>query len=103
MSLSGLCRLEDVTLLSRPAHSYCLQSQSSTISYDKTIITKLQIGKMGYFALAIRDTIHVTKAVKGQAVANFLADHSVSISSKLYDDLPDEVAEVCTTYAPSEE
>jgi len=28
------------------------------------------------------------KAIKGQAVADFLADHAVTESSKLYDDLP---------------
>ncbi|XP_020243371.1 uncharacterized protein LOC109821605 [Asparagus officinalis] len=35
------------------------------------------------------------KAVKGQAVVDFLADHLVSGLSKLYEDLPDEVAESC--------
>jgi len=34
------------------------------------------------------------KAIKGQVVANFLADHPVPGTSKLYDDLPDEIAEV---------
>ena len=34
------------------------------------------------------------KAIKGQAVADFLADHPVLGTSKLYDDLPDEIAEV---------
>ena len=40
------------------------------------------------------------KAVKGQVVADFFADHSILGSSKLYDDLPDEIVEVCTTHAP---
>jgi len=34
------------------------------------------------------------KAIKGHVVADFLADLSVSRTSKLYDDLPDEIAEV---------
>ena len=37
------------------------------------------------------------KAVKGQAVADFLAEHPDSRVTKLYEDLPDEVAEVCLT------
>jgi len=37
------------------------------------------------------------KAVKGQAVANFLAEHSNPRATKFYEDLPDEVAEVCLT------
>ena len=36
-------------------------------------------------------------------MADFLADHPASGSSKLYDNLSDEVAEVFTTHAPSEE
>ncbi|XP_020270775.1 uncharacterized protein LOC109845958 [Asparagus officinalis] len=37
------------------------------------------------------------KAIKGQAMVDFLADHPVSESSKLYEDLADEVAEACAT------
>ena len=37
------------------------------------------------------------KAVKGQALADFLADHPVPGTSKLYEELPDEVAETCVT------
>ena len=37
------------------------------------------------------------KVVKGQAVADFLAEHPDSRATKLYEDLPDVVAEVCLT------
>ena len=37
------------------------------------------------------------KAVKEQAVADFLAEHPYLRATKLYEDLPDEVAEVCLT------
>jgi len=37
------------------------------------------------------------KAVKGQAVADFLAEHPDSRATELYEDLPDEVAELCLT------
>ena len=43
------------------------------------------------------------KSVKGQAVADFLADHLVIESSKFYEDLPDEVAEACMTQASFED
>ena len=33
------------------------------------------------------------KAVKGQALAEFLAAHSISEKSKLHEDIPDEVFE----------
>ena len=42
------------------------------------------------------------KAIKGQAVADFLADHPVPQTSKMYEDLPDEIAEVCMTQASFE-
>ena len=35
------------------------------------------------------------KAVKGQVVAGFLAEHPDPSTTKLYGDLPDEIAEVC--------
>ena len=37
------------------------------------------------------------KAIKGQALADFLADHPVLESSKLYEDIPDEIPEACMT------
>ena len=36
------------------------------------------------------------KAVKGQSVADFLAEHPDPRATELYEVLPDEVAEVCT-------
>ena len=35
--------------------------------------------------------------MKGQAVADFLAEHLDPKATKLYENLPDEVAEVCMT------
>ncbi|XP_020262271.1 uncharacterized protein LOC109838221 [Asparagus officinalis] len=55
------------------------------------------IQKMRHYL--VDQTTHVIskKVVKGQALINFLADHPVSESSKLYEDLPDEVAEASIT------
>ena len=43
------------------------------------------------------------KAIKGQVVVDFLADHPVPGASKLYDDLPNEIAEVNLINASSKE
>ena len=43
------------------------------------------------------------KAIKGQVMADFLADYSVPGGSKLYDDLPDEIVEINKTHVSSEE
>jgi len=53
MSSSGIHRPEYATLPSGLVHSRHLQSQSFAIPHDMTSIAKLQIDKMGYFALAI--------------------------------------------------
>jgi len=37
------------------------------------------------------------KAVKGQVMADFLAEHPDPWATKFYEDLPDKVAEVCLT------
>ena len=103
MSLIGLHHLEDATLSCGPAHSCHLQSQSSKIAHDKTLVAKWSIGKIGFIALAIRDVIYVTKAIKGQTMANFLAEHLDLRSIKLYEDFPDEMAEVCMTQTSFEE
>ena len=43
------------------------------------------------------------KVIKGQAVANFLAEHPDPRTTKLYEDLPDEIAEVYMTQMSLEE
>ena len=43
------------------------------------------------------------KAIKGHAIADFLADHPIPESSKLYEDLPDEITEACMIHASSED
>ncbi|XP_020249430.1 uncharacterized protein LOC109826820 [Asparagus officinalis] len=47
----------------------------------------------------VGQTIHLMpqKVVKGQVLADFLANHPVSDSSRLYEDLPDKVAEAYVT------
>jgi len=43
------------------------------------------------------------KAIKSQAMANFLADHPVLGTSKFYDNLPDKITEVNLINVSSEE
>jgi len=58
---------------------------------------------MGHITLLIRDAIHATKAVKGQSVTDFLIEHLDLRTTKLYEDLPDELAEVYMTQTSFEE
>ena len=53
--------------------------------------------KMGHIALPIRDAIPATKSCEGTAVADFLGKRLDPRTIKLYEDLPDEIAEVCMT------
>ena len=41
--------------------------------------------------------------MKGQAVADFLAEHSDPRMTKLYEDLPNEIVKVCITQTSFEE
>jgi len=54
----GIRLPEDATLLGGPNHTRHIKSQFFKISYDKAIITKWSIGKIGRVALP-------QKAVKG--------------------------------------
>jgi len=49
----GLRHPEDATLLGRLNHTLHIKSQSFKIAYDKTIIIKWSIDKMGHVALPI--------------------------------------------------
>ena len=73
------------------AHSIQLISQADPIKY---IMTKPVLsGRLGKWALLLQEfeIIYVQqKAVKGQALANFLADHPIPDDWELSDDLPDE-------------
>jgi len=84
----GLRCPEDATLPHRATHSSHLQSQSFTIADDKSIFAKQQTSKMGHIVSEYEIQFMPQKAIKGQAVANFLADHPVLGTSKLYEDLP---------------
>ena len=55
------------------------------------------IGKIGHITLLIWMQFLPQKAMKGQAVVNFLAEHLNSRATKLYKALSDEVTEVCLT------
>ena len=62
-----------------------------------------RLEKWGHTTLPIWDRILPQKAVKGQAVADFLAEHPDPRMTKFYEDLSDEVAEVFLTQTSFEE
>jgi len=93
---------EDATLLDKPNHIRHIKSQSFKIADDEAIIIEWSISEMGHIALSIWDALP-QKAMKGQAVVDFLAEHPDSTTIKLYEDLPDDIAEVCMTQTSFEE
>jgi len=58
---------------------------------------------MGHLALPIWNAIPATKSCERIGSADFLAKHPDSRTTKLYEDLPDEIAEVCMTQTSFEE
>ena len=64
---------EDATLPHGATYSSHLQSQSFAITDDKSIFVEQQTSKMGHIAPQYEMQFMPQKAVKGQAVADFLA------------------------------
>jgi len=58
---------------------------------------------MGHIALIVRDAIHAIKGDQRASCGRFLGQSPVPETSKLYDDLPDKIAEVNVINASSEE
>ena len=73
------------------------------ITHDKTIFAKLQISKMAHIALTILDAIHATKGDQTSSCGRFSGRSSNPGSSKLYDDLLDEITVVNVIHVSSEE
>ena len=61
------------------------------IIHDKTIFTEQQISEMAILLSQYEMQFMPQKAINGQVVVDSLADHPVSETSKLYDDLPGEI------------
>jgi len=93
----GIRHPKDATLLGGQNHTHHIKSQSFKIAYGEAIITEWSIGKMAMLLSQYKMQFLSQKAVKGQAVADFLAKHPDLRMTKLYEDLPDEIAEVCLT------
>jgi len=53
MLVIGLRHSENATLLGGPNYTRHIKSQSFEIAYDKAIVTKWSIGKIGHVALPI--------------------------------------------------
>ena len=92
-----VCCPENVTLLGGPNYKCYIKSQPFEVAHDEAIVTKRSTRKVGHTAIPIWDALLPQKAVKGQVLADFLAEHPDLRGIELYEDLPDEVAEVCLT------
>jgi len=103
MSRIGVRYPENATLPGGLNHTCHFKSQFFKISYDEAIIAEWSIGEMGYLALPIWNAIPATKSCERIGSADFLAKHPDSRTTKLYEDLPDEIAKVCMTQTSFEE
>jgi len=93
----GVCRPENATLLDGPNYTCRIKGQSFKVSYDKAIVTEWSTAKWAILLSQYEMQFPPQKAMKGQVVADFLAEHPDPRATKLYEDLPDEVAKVCLT------
>jgi len=89
--------LEDETLFGGPNHTRHIKSQSFKILMTKPSLLNGRLAKWAILLSQYEMKFLPQMAVKGQAVIDFLAEHLDPRATKLYKDLPDEVAEVCLT------
>ena len=55
----GVRRSENATLLGGPNYTYYIKSQFFKVAYDKVVITKWSIGKIGHIAPNMSDQSHI--------------------------------------------
>ena len=93
----GIRSPEDATLLDRPNQTRHIKSQSFKLLMTKSSSLNGRFAKWAILLCQYEIQFLPQKAVKGQAVENFLAEHLDPRTTKLYKDLSDEVTEVCLT------
>jgi len=93
----GIRHLEDATLLSGPSHTVISKVNPLRLLMIKPSSLNGQLAKWAKLLSQYEMQFLLQKTVKGQAVADFLAEHPDPRATILYEDLPDEVAEVCLT------
>ena len=93
----GVRSPENATLLGRSDYKCHIKSQPFEVSHDEAIVAEWSLAKWAILLSQYEMHFLPQKAVKGQAVADFLAEHPNPRATELYEDLPDEVAEVCLT------
>ena len=100
---SSLHHPEDATLSYGTCHSRYLKSQSFRLLITKPSSLNGRLAKWATLFWQYEMQFLPQKAVKGQAVADFLAEHPDLRTTRLYEDLSDEVVEVCMTQTSFEE
>ena len=83
-------------------HTRHIKSQSFKNAYDEAIVTDCRLEKWAMLLSQYEMQFLLQKAVKGQAMTDFLAEHPDPRMTKFYEDLADEVAEVCLTQSSFE-
>jgi len=92
----GVHRPENATLLGGPDYKHIKVNPLRLLMAKPSSLN----GRLAKWAILLSQyEMHFLpqKAVKGQAVTDFLAEHSDLKATELYEDLSDEVAGVCLT------
>ena len=88
---------ENATLLGGADYKCHIKSQPFEVAVTKPSSPNGRLAKWAILLSQYEMRFQPQKAVKGQAVADFLAEHPDPGATKFYEVLPVEVAEVCTT------
>jgi len=88
MSRIGVRCPENAKLPGGPNHTRHIKSQSFKIAYNEVIFVEWSISEIGQLLSQYEMQFLPQKAVKGQFVADLLAEHSDPRTTKFYEDLP---------------
>ena len=88
---------EDATLYSGPDYSRHLKVNPLRFLMIKPSLLNSRLAKWAILLSQYEMQFLPQKAIKGQVVIDFLAEHPDPRTTKLYNNLPDEIAEVYLT------
>ena len=93
----GIRHPEDATVLGWSNHTRISKVNPLRLLMKKPSSLNGRLAKWAILLSQYEMQFLSQRAVKGQAVADFLTEHPDLRATKLYEDLPDEVAKVCLT------
>src|SRR4051812_12352208 len=99
MPSSGVRSLEDAIPARGPDYPYDFKGQSAQVPYDKLFTLNRCLTKSAILLSQYDMQFYPQKAIKGQAIDNFLVKNPGSDRIKMHESLPDKTADALSMHA----